>query len=83
MILSITACTGKQADSGAADRVSKTKPAGIQAGTTFSYWMNYDLPGHLPWLDNRGSILWYQVYDNLLYKYCTACAELAVFQASI
>jgi len=46
-----------------------TAAAGIQKGTTFSYWINYDIPAYLPWMDNRGSALYFQIYDNLLYKY--------------
>ncbi len=45
------------------------EPVGIQAGTSFRYWTNYDLPVYLPWMDNRGTGLWLQVYDNLLVKY--------------
>lgn len=42
---------------------------GIQKGTKFRYWINYDIPAYLPWMDNRGSALFYQIYDNLVYKY--------------
>lgn len=45
------------------------KPEGIQAGTSYSYWINYDVPSHIPWTDNRGTFLYLQVFDNLLYKH--------------
>ena len=48
---------------------STEKPDGIQPGTVFNYWINYDLPNHLPWADNRASMMYFQIYDNLLYKY--------------
>ncbi|RCX16056.1 ABC-type transport system substrate-binding protein [Anaerobacterium chartisolvens] len=43
--------------------------AGIQKGTSFKYWVNYDMPSHMPWKDSRGAALYNQLYDNLLYKY--------------
>lgn len=45
------------------------EPEGIQEGTSFKFWTNYDIPVYLPWMDNRGNALWAQVYDNLLVKY--------------
>ncbi|MDL2294191.1 ABC transporter substrate-binding protein [Ruminococcaceae bacterium OttesenSCG-928-D13] len=42
-----------------------TRPTAIQPGTSFSYWINYDMP----WMDNRATVLMLQVYDNLLYKH--------------
>ena len=45
------------------------KPAGIQPGTTFSYWTNYDVPLYCPWIDNRASAFLWQVYDNLVCRY--------------
>ena len=57
---------GGEDASGSTDAV---EPTGIQAGTTFKFWTNYDIPVYLPWMDNRGSALWTQVYDNLLVKY--------------
>lgn len=45
-----------------------TPPEGIQAGTEFHYWTNADVPQYCPWMDNRASYLFYQIYDNLLIK---------------
>lgn len=45
------------------------KPEGIQEGTTFTYWTNYDVPLYCPWIDNRASALLWQVYDNLMMRY--------------
>lgn len=47
----------------------ETAPEGIQAGTQFNYWTNYDIPLYAPWMDNRAAVLSYQVYANLLVKY--------------
>ena len=44
-------------------------PEGIQPGTTFNYWTNYDIPLYTPWMDIRASALTYQIYDNLLIKH--------------
>lgn len=43
-------------------------PEGVQPGTTFNYWTNYDVPIYTPWMDNRAGALAYQIYDNLLVK---------------
>ena len=45
------------------------EPEGIQPGTEFHFWTNYDVPAYCPWMDNRASALFYQIYDNLLIKY--------------
>lgn len=45
------------------------EPEGIQPGTVFRYWTNYDIPLYAPWKDNRAAVLSYQIYDNLLIKY--------------
>lgn len=45
------------------------EPEGIQPGTTFRFWTNYDIPLYAPWKDNRAAALSYQIYDNLLVKY--------------
>ncbi|MCQ2558458.1 MAG: ABC transporter substrate-binding protein, partial [Oscillospiraceae bacterium] len=45
------------------------KPDGVQPGTEFSYWTNYDVPLYCPWIDNRASALLWQVYDNLVMRY--------------
>lgn len=45
------------------------EPEGIQPGTIFRYWTNYDIPLYAPWKDNRAAALSYQIYDNLLIKY--------------
>ena len=45
------------------------EPEGIQPGTVFRYWSNYDIPAYSPWMDNRAAALSYQIYDNLLVKY--------------
>lgn len=47
----------------------ETAPEGIQEGTTFNFWTNYDIPIYTPWMDNRAAALAYQIYDNLLVKY--------------
>jgi ABC-type transport system substrate-binding protein len=44
-------------------------PEGIQEGTQFNYWTNYDIPLYAPWMDNRAAVLSYQIYSNLLVKY--------------
>ncbi|MFV0364379.1 MAG: ABC transporter substrate-binding protein [Suipraeoptans sp.] len=44
-------------------------PDGVQAGTSFVFWSNYDIPIYTPWMDNRAAALAYQIYDNLLVKY--------------
>lgn len=44
-------------------------PEGIQEGTTFTYWTNYEIPLYAPWMDNRAAVLSYQIYANLLVKY--------------
>lgn len=44
-------------------------PEGIQPGTTFYYWTNYDIPIYTPWMTTRSGALAYQVYDNLLIKH--------------
>ncbi len=48
---------------------SESAPEGIQTGTTFDYWTNYDIPLYAPWMDNRAAVLSYQIYSNLLVKY--------------
>lgn len=48
---------------------SESAPEGIQEGTTFDYWTNYDIPLYAPWMDNRAAVLSYQIYSNLLVKY--------------
>lgn len=60
---------GEDAAVTAEDAAITEKPAGIQAGTVFKYWTNYDVPLYLPWIDNRANALLYQLYDNLIYKY--------------
>ncbi|MDD3402480.1 MAG: ABC transporter substrate-binding protein [Hespellia sp.] len=47
----------------------ETAPEGVQAGTEFHYWSNYDIPIYCPWMDNRAAVLSYQIYSNLLVKY--------------
>ena len=42
---------------------------GIQPGTSFIYWLNADIPSHVPWVTSIGAALNLNVYDNLLYKY--------------
>lgn len=49
--------------------VTGEKPQGIQAGTSLNFWLIYDVPVHLPWMDNRSTHLCYQIFENLLYKY--------------
>lgn len=44
-------------------------PEGIQPGSTFNFWTNYDIPIYTPWMDNRAAALAYQIYDNLLVKW--------------
>lgn len=48
---------------------NSAEPEGVQAGTTFVFWSNYDVPIYTPWMDNRAAAIAYQVYDNLLVKY--------------
>ena len=36
-------------------------PEGIQEGTTFTYWTNYEIPLYAPWMDNRAAVLSYQI----------------------
>lgn len=48
---------------------SEQAPEGIQKGTEFDYWTNYDIPLYAPWMDNRAAVLSYQIYSNLLVKY--------------
>lgn len=71
VVLTLTACTKGETKTPAdtTARESSTVSTGIQKGTKFRYWVNYDIPAYLPWKDNRGSQLFLQVYDNLLYKY--------------
>ena len=45
------------------------EPEGVQPGTEFHFWTNYDVPQYCPWMDNRAAALFYQIYDNLLIKY--------------
>lgn len=44
-------------------------PEGVQEGTTYNHWTNYDIPIYTPWMDNRAAVLSYQIYDNLLIKW--------------
>ena len=44
-------------------------PEGVQEGTTYNHWTNYDIPIYTPWMDNRAAVLSYQIYDNLLVKW--------------
>lgn len=60
---------GQDASIGNANATVTEKPEGIQPGTEFSYWTNYDVPLYCPWIDNRASALLWQVYDNLLLRY--------------
>ena len=52
------------------------KPDGIQPGTEFSYWTNYDVPLYCPWIDNRASAFLWQVYDNLVLRYHSDITDL-------
>ena len=35
------------------------EPEGIQPGTEFHFWTNYDVPQYCPWMDNRAAALFY------------------------
>lgn len=82
MLLAVTACTdptsapttpteSKPGPTQPGTQPSETEgpQSSIVPGTSFKYWTNYDIPAYLPWMDNRGSALFLQVYDNLLYKH--------------
>lgn len=58
-----------EAGNDATGKVDAAEPEGIQEGTTFRFWTNYDIPIYTPWMDNRAAALAYQIYDNLLVKY--------------
>ncbi len=58
-----------EAGTDATGHEGETAPEGIQAGTHFTYWSNYDIPIYTPWMDNRAAVLSYQIYSNLLVKY--------------
>lgn len=58
-----------EAGKDATGRTDVPEPEGIQAGSTFKFWTNYDIPLYAPWMDNRAAALSYQIYDNLLVKY--------------
>ncbi len=80
LLFSLAACTKPGAESPAptsspeashSPAVSAEPAAenGIQPGTVFKWVSNMDMPSYLPWIDNRASLLTFQLYDNLLYKY--------------
>lgn len=60
---------GQDASAGNANATVTEKPDGIQPGTEFSFWTNYDVPLYAPWMDNRASAFLWQVYDNLVMRY--------------
>jgi len=71
-----TVTFGEDAAAGNANATVTSKPDGIQPGTEFSYWTNYDVPLYCPWIDNRASAFLWQVYDNLVLRYHSDITDL-------
>ena len=68
-VASVSDIAINEAGTDATGKTDSEEPEGIQEGSTFNFWSNYDIPIYTPWMDNRAAALAYQIYDNLLVKY--------------